>query len=103
MPFPFTILFESICLAFSIFFLSGRKVGWWRNFIWFLLLTALIETAGYSIVVLSHMKKSNHWLHNLFLPVEILFIGWALKKISISYFNSKFWLASGLAVFSIFY
>jgi hypothetical protein len=103
MPFPFAILFEAICLALSIFLLSGKKAGWWRNFIWFLLLTVLVETSAYSIVVLSHMKSSNHWLHNLFLPIEVSFIGWVLNKISSSYFNSKLWLMAGLAIFILAY
>jgi len=103
MPFPFVILFEAACLVFSILFLANKKVGWWRAFIAFLLLTVCVETAAYAIVVLSHRTKSNHWLHNLFLPVETVFTGWILYKISITYFNSKPWTLTGLAVFFFLY
>jgi hypothetical protein len=103
MPFPFVVILELFCLISSILFLTDKIAGWWRYFIGFLLLTVSIETIAYLMVSSSPSTKSNHWLHNLFLPVEILCIGYALNKICESYFNSKLWLFTGLGAFSSLY
>jgi hypothetical protein len=103
MPFPFSIFFESVCLVFAMVFLSHRGTGWWRYIMLFLLLTVMVEIAGYYIVVVSEGKTSNHWLHNLFLPAEVTFTGWILYRIINPYFDGRPWFLGGLAVFSGLY
>jgi len=103
MPFPYFILLEIICFIISIFSIANKKSGWWKYFVWFLAFTILVEVAGYGIVKLSFQKESNHWLYNLSLPVEFLFISWALYKICIPTFNCKPVIISGLAIFVIIY
>jgi uncharacterized membrane protein YfcA len=99
---PITVVEEIVCLSFSVVYLKNRKAGWWRNFIWFMLVTVLIEIAGW-ILSLYFPRKYNHWLYNIEMIIEVLFVTWVFYKILQPLFNSKPWLIAGLAVLFISY
>jgi hypothetical protein len=101
--FPYSILLEIICLIIAIFNIAYKKNGWWRHFIWFLSLTIVVELFSQAIIILSHGKGSNHWLYNLFMPIQFFFACWILFKICIMYFNCKPVIVTGLAIFIITY
>ena len=90
-----------ICFIFSIIYLSKKKVGYWRYFIWFMLFTVVSEITGHVLTVF--FQKNNHWIYNIYLPVETVFICWLFYKICIPYFNSKPWLIVWLTVFFSLY
>lgn len=99
--FPFSEIMEVICLASSFFYLSNGKVGYWGYFRWFMLFTLLLEFTGYILYFIYHLN--NHWLYNINLPVEIIFISAVLYKICSPYFKVQYWLLPGLSLFASFY
>ncbi len=94
--FPFNEVIEAVCLYMAFRFLSNEKLGYLRQFRWFMLLTVLVESAGFTIRLIYHL--SNHWLYNLYLPIEISFISWVLYKVCIPYFKVKKVLIPGLVI-----
>lgn len=76
----FTIIFwiVSVCFIVSITCLS-KNDSWWKWFVPFLAFTSLVEGTGYFLYFIQH--KQNHWLFNVFLPIEISFIFYILYKI----------------------
>ncbi len=99
-PFPYVIIIELLCLLSSLYYLNN-KAGWWKYFKFFLALTVVVETSAYCIF--AYYQKSNHWIHNLFLPIDALFSAWLFLKIYNNYFNSKPWLLLGLTIFLAIY
>ena len=97
---PITLIEEIICLAFSILWLSNKKAGYWQAYIWFMLATVIIETLGWLLSVY-YPRQRNHWLYNIEMVIEVLFISWIFYRILQPLFNSKPWIVSGLAAFFI--
>jgi hypothetical protein len=92
---------EFISFLIALFYLATKKIGWYKNFIWFLFLVVTTEAVGNTAYFYWH--QNNHWIYNAYLPVEILFKSWILYKICQPHFNSRPVIISGLVVFSISY
>jgi hypothetical protein len=93
---------ELICFIISLFCLTNKRVGWYKHFLWFLLLTVIVENVGYFTYFYFNIKN-NHWIYNTYLPILTFFIGWVLFKVGQPHFNSKALVLSGLVVFTISY
>lgn len=100
MLFTIIIFIEAACFLFALFYLRTQK-GWWKNFIWFLGLSVLFETGGYFLYFVYHIQ--NHWLFNIFLPIEISFLCYVLYHICRNYFKIQWYLLVVLAGFFIMY
>ena len=96
MLFTLITLIALTCFIFSFIYLRKIETGWWQHFRWFLLLTTLVEASGYCLYFVYGIK--NHALFNAFLPVEYVFISWAMYKLSRPYYNCKPWIGLGLAI-----
>jgi hypothetical protein len=99
---PITVVEEIVCLSFSVAYLRDKKTGYWHNFIWFMAVTVVIEIIGW-ILSLDFPRKYNHWLYNIEMVIEVLFVTWIFYKILQPLFNSKPLLISGLTVFFVSY
>lgn len=100
MPFPFTILFEVLCLVVAAFCLKNEN-GWWKWFIYYLLIIIFCEVLATMLVVV-FKQKNNHWVYNFFvLPTQVAFFLFAYTKIQakkVNYFAK--WV--GLIFFIIY-
>ncbi|NCI47820.1 hypothetical protein GWC94_14280 [Sediminibacterium sp. WSJ-3] len=65
-----------------------------------MLFTVMVEIAGHAML---SMNVPNHWLYNLYLPVEMLFKYYLLYKICNGYFPVKYLAVSFLALFGLLY
>lgn len=99
MLFPFSILFEIACLFLAWRYLDKKK-GNWGYFRWFMLLTVIVEIIGFTLLTLKH---PNHWLYNIYLPLEMGFKFYILYKLCYRYFRVEFLLATSLLFFAGFY
>src|SRR5688572_13928343 len=98
--FPSTILIEFICLLFALLYVGRKKrAGFWFYLVWFMVFILLIEGIGWTMAV--QFKKSNHFLYNIALPIEFLFITWILYNIFKPLTNSKPWIIVGLTIFIV--
>ncbi|MFX5801296.1 hypothetical protein ABTE09_19485, partial [Acinetobacter baumannii] len=79
--------------------LSDKRVGWYKNYIWYLAIVVIIENFALAIVFYWH-QPNNYWIFNIFQPIQIGFISWLMYKITKPFFNSK-WLIVSLAVISL--
>jgi hypothetical protein len=94
-------IIEIVCFCLALFFLKNEKKTWWGHFVWFLLLTVIVELAGFVIgFVFLH---NNYLLYALFMPVSVVFTSWILYKCCSEYFNCRKWIMSGLAIFPVLY
>ncbi len=93
---PVSQVSELICLFFAFRFLSGKKNDYWGSFIWFMSFTVIVEITAYIMLA---KGLNNHWLYNLYLPVEILFKLYLLYKICSSYFKVLHWMLPFLLLF----
>ena len=100
MLFPFSQIFEVVCLFFAFRYLTGTEKSFWKSFRWFLLVTVLLETAGF---ILQNTGGNNHWIYNLYLPIEVLFKFYVFYKLCKGYFKVQYWLLGFLAIFAILY
>lgn len=75
--FPSSLVIEMICLGFAIFFLRKKAVGYWYGFVYLLFVIVVIEAIGWRMSIL-HIK--NHWLYNIELLIECLFLAWFFSK-----------------------
>jgi hypothetical protein len=94
-------IIEFICFLFAVTYLSSPKVGYWRNIVWFMLLTLTIEIVA--TIISSVLKTSNHWLYNLYLPVDFIFKIYMFYKIYPKISYSRFIYYSTLALYISFY
>ncbi|SJZ63600.1 hypothetical protein [Sediminibacterium ginsengisoli] len=101
MNFPFNEIIEIICLLFAFVCLTNQKAGFWQWFRWFLLFTVLVEISGG--ILRKSLHYDNHWLYNLYLPIETIFKGLVLYRLCRNYFNVKVWLIAAFASFSAIY
>lgn len=85
MLFTIIIFIEAACFLAATVFLKDKEQGWWRSFILFMLVTLSIETSGY--ILYFQLGKQNHWLFNIYLPVEIGFLFFVLYRICKHYFK----------------
>lgn len=99
--FPSTALIELICFIFAVIYLSNDKDSFWRHLIWFMLAITLLDGAGWSMAVLLH--KKNHWIYNIELPLEVLFIVWLFSNILKTYFKTRVWAVIVVSLFFILY
>ena len=76
--FPFSETIESATLFAAIICVRSRNSGPWRFFIPFLFVTVLVEVLG-RIIAKQHL--SNHWLYNIYLPVQVAFTGWFFYQV----------------------
>ncbi len=99
MLFPFSILFEIACLFLAWRYLDNKK-GNWGYFRWFMLLTVIVEIIGFILLTLKH---PNHWLYNIYLPLEMGFKFYILYKLCYRLFRVELLLAASLVLFAGFY
>ncbi len=90
-----------ICFVFAVVFLRSRDAGWFRHFTWFLLLTFLVELAGYLCYFVFH--RSNHRIYNFFMPIEFCFISWVMFQIFQRFTRSGYIILSMLFLFFLIY
>ena len=100
MLFTIIIFIEAICLGFAVWSLR-KEDQWWKYFIHFLLLTVLVETAGY--ILYFRYGMSNHWLFNLRLLPEIAFLFFVLYRLNSNFFRVALWLGIAFALFLMIY
>jgi hypothetical protein len=67
-----TNLAEVLAMLIALVTLTGRSMGWWRIFIFFLAITLAVEGAGYYMVHVLD-RTDNYILFVLFLLVEVSF------------------------------
>ncbi|HMH23269.1 MAG TPA: hypothetical protein VK563_15900 [Puia sp.] len=96
------IAIELICLIFSLFLLSGKRTGWYRQLIWLLVLVVGVESSGFYIYFIRHFR-SNYLLFNIFLPVYVFYTGWIMYQMYRPLSNSRILITGMLAVFSAIY
>lgn len=96
-----TSIIEIICFLCAVLFLRNEGNTWWKGFTWFMLLTVLIEAGGLVCYFIYH--QPNHWLYNLFLPVNACFTCWILYKAGTDFFKSRLWILAGFTIFSVIY
>lgn len=101
-PFPFVIIVEFICFVFSLLYLAKEKTGLYSYFKWILLLTVIVETVAYLMIVLLH-QKTNHWFHNLYIPIDACITCYILHTLNKKYFNTKPLIIIGLSIFFILF
>jgi len=72
-----TVIAEYVTFIAALFLLP-RRVGVWRLFVLFMLVTIVTETVGFSIAWSgrSGHNRNNHWLFNLYLLIENVFCIW---------------------------
>lgn len=99
MLFPYSLLFEIVCLFLAFRYLD-KKNGNWGYFRWFMLLTVIVETTGFILLTLRH---PNHWLYNIYLPLEMGFKFYILYILCYRYFRVELLLAPFLLLFAGFY
>lgn len=100
MLFPFTQIAEIICLVIAFRFLTGEKGSFWNTFRWFMLVTVLVEIAGHTMLT---MNIPNHWLYNLYLPVEMVFKYFILFRICERYFRVSYLVIPFMVLFWALY
>lgn len=93
-------IIELIAFIITIYCLR-KSVDWYYYFIWFMLVVVVTENAGFYIYF--HLHQLNHWLYNLYLPIEALFKFWIVYKICTPHFNSKPAVYTGVSIFTIVY
>jgi hypothetical protein len=96
--FTLTIWIELACLLICVAALSADR-QWWRAFIWFMLLTVLTEAWGFLLYFHIYPGKSNEWVYNCYLPLEMAFKCVVLAKIMKIYGIKSGWFTAGYAVF----
>lgn len=99
--FPSTLLIETICLLAAARFLQMDASPYWKSFIWFMLFIVLIDGAGW--VMATFYRINNHWLYNIQLPVEAVYVGFIIHMSFEKYIHSKPLLILGLVIFFIAY
>jgi len=100
MLFPFSQVFEIICLIIAIRFLQPVKSPFWRSFRWFMLITVLVEVTGH---ILRYYDINNHGIYNLYMPVEALYKYYVLYWLCRDYFKVEYWLIPFAGIFFILY
>jgi hypothetical protein len=97
--FPFAQVAEALCSLAAFVYLRGQT-DYWKGFLFFLPFTVAVETVGLLIAKLLH--QSNHWLYNIYLPVQFLFTGYVLYQV-FPYPKKKKWFLVGLLLFTLIY
>lgn len=97
--FPFAQVIEAIC-SLAAFWYLRKQQGYWRGFMLFLPFTLIVEIIGRLIPTLLH--QSNHWLYNIYLPVQFMFTGYVLYR-AFPYNGKTPWFVIGLLLFVIIY
>ena len=98
--YPINLLLEIVCFAFALVLLKN-KTGFWRYFKMYMLLTVLIETAGWLMRV--YWKVNNQWIYNLFSPLQVLFLYWVFLKIYPDQSNRRRFMGICILLFSVVY
>lgn len=95
--YPFNLFIEIICFILSLLFLRHRDAGIWKYFKTYMLLTVLVEAAGW--LLRTYWQLNNQWLYNLFAPVQAAFLCWIFYRIYPRQFNSRYFLGACLLLF----
>lgn len=66
-----------------------------------MLVVCMIESAGWSVAVFFH--QNNHWIYNIELPIEVLFMIWLFRKIFQPYVETTLWVILSTVAFVILY
>lgn len=74
---PTTLLIEIIAFFWAVYYLKNEK-EWYRYFVPFMLLIILFEATGFLMAV---FQMHNHWVYNIEMVAEIIFIPWAFHQL----------------------
>jgi len=102
--FKFTLIIwiELACLLIcTVNLWSNRQ--WWKGFIWFMLLTVITELAGFLFYFHIHPGRSNEWIYNTYLPLEMGFKCMVLARIMKGYHVKMYWFIGAYAVFFLLF
>jgi hypothetical protein len=100
MLFPFSQVFELICMIIAFRYLGAVKNSFWGSFRWFMLITVVVEITGHTI---SYYERSNHALYNLYMPVETFFKYYVLYRLCKDYFKAAYLVIPFAVIFSVLY
>jgi hypothetical protein len=100
MLFPFSQVFEIICLIIAFRYLGKVNNSFWGSFRWFLLFTVIVEITGYTM---REKGINNHGLYNLYMPVESIFKYYVLYRLCRNYFRVEYWIIPFAVIFGILY
>jgi len=92
---------EFLCFLISLFCLLRDANGVWRNFIFFLFLTCLVEIAG--IYIRHVLHRPNIILYNIFLAVECVVLNYFFYKLLHAGSSLRKLLIGWLLFFLLFY
>ncbi len=91
-----------ISMLISIILYKKLDPAWLRLFTWFMLFTILVQIAGY--IYSFYLKKSNHYIFNIYLLVQFLFY----FRIFYKTFQTKklklltIWVSIGFTIYTLF-
>jgi len=91
---------ELIALVAALFILLNKKAGYWSFCIPYLLITILIEAAGYYFRV--ELKKPNYAFYNFFMIIQLLFFAFLFYKFHQSK-KIKQWVPVFVITFILFF
>jgi hypothetical protein len=94
---PFGLIVEYVCMIFAFRYLAGEKNVLWSSFKWFMLLTVVVETVGYVLLVSDIV---NHGMYNIYLPLETFFKFYILYLLCRDYFKVSYIVVPFLLLFS---
>jgi hypothetical protein len=97
MPPPIGQSVEILCFLLAIRCFYRGERSYWKWFIWFMLITVIVEILGYTLPI------DNYWMYNLYLLVEIVFKFYVLYRICKPYFSVQYLALACLLVFVAFY
>jgi len=76
---PTAVLIEIICFIFAIIYLQRKRTGWYWYFVPFMFFIIVVEGTGY--IMAAFFRMNNHWIYNIEMLGEILFIPWVFRQI----------------------
>jgi MFS family permease len=100
MLFPFSQVFEVVCLIIAFLYLSVYRNSFWGSFRWFMLITVIVEIIGHT---LQYRSIPNHWVYNLYMPIETFYKYYILYRLCRDYFRVERWLIPFSGIFLILY
>lgn len=91
---------ELIAFALSLFLITRKNGDWYRHFIIYLLIVVLTESSANTLYHVWGQK--NHWVYNIYLPVQIGFVSWVAYKISM-HLNTRNYILLMVITFMVMY
>jgi hypothetical protein len=99
--YPYNLFIEVLCFFLALLLLKNSKAGLWNYFKVYMLITVVMEAAGW--LLRSYWHVNNQWVYNIFAPVQALFLYWMFYQIYPKKFNSRLFLGACMALFAAVY